>query len=142
MFVRQRPAGRVTHDWMLKDPTALSQHFFSCHGLSNHCWRPEPSDYHVGRPWHLQNLHHPLLLLLHSPAISSGFTILCEIFCVCHRFLIQTIEVVTFHFRGWCMLGGFLLPTFIRLGHEYQDLLNLCGGLHAQTGPLFILSSD
>ena len=34
-----------------------------------------------------------------------------------------TIEVVTFHHRGWCMLGVFLLPAFTCLGHEYEDLL-------------------
>ena len=27
------------------------------------------------------------------------------------------------------MLGEFLLPAFIRLGHERQDLLSLCNGM-------------
>ena len=44
-------------------------------------------------------------------------------------FFNPTIEVVTFCFRGWCMLGVLLLLAFIRLGHE-------C----AQTRPPFILS--
>ena len=44
-----------------------------------------------------------------------------------------TIEVVTFHLRGWCMLGVFLLPAFTCLGHEHQDLLSLCDGMHVCT---------
>ena len=44
-----------------------------------------------------------------------------------------TIEVVTFRLRGWCMLGVFLLPAFIRLGHECQDLLSPCDGMHVFT---------
>ena len=44
-----------------------------------------------------------------------------------------TIEVATFRLRGWCMLGVFLLPAFTRLGHECQDLLSPCDGMHACT---------
>ena len=55
-------------------------------------------------------------------------------------FLNQTIEVVTFRIRGWCMLGVFLLSAFTRLGHERQDLPSLCDG--AQTSPRFTLSSE
>ena len=41
------------------------------------------------------------------------------------------------------MPGVFLLPAFIHLGHEYQDLLSPCDGMHvAQTRPGFILSSE
>ena len=54
-------------------------------------------------------------------------------FCVCERFLNPTIEVVTFHFHGWLMLGVFLLPAFTRLGHECEDLLSLCDGMHVCT---------
>ena len=43
-----------------------------------------------------------------------------------------TIEVSTFCLCGWCMLGVFLLP-FTRLGHECQDLLSLCYGMHMCT---------
>ena len=39
-------------------------------------------------------------------------------------FFNPTIEVVTFHLRGWRVLGMVLLPAFIRLGHECQDLSN------------------
>ena len=31
------------------------------------------------------------------------------------------------------MLGVFLLPAFNRLGHEHQDLLSLCDGMHVCT---------
>ena len=44
-----------------------------------------------------------------------------------------TTEVVIFHLRGWCMLGAFLLPIFACLGHECQDLLSLCNGMHVCT---------
>ena len=52
-------------------------------------------------------------------------------FCVCDSFLNPTIEVVTFHLCGWCMLDVFLLPAFTCLGHECQDLLTLCDGWNA-----------
>ena len=48
-----------------------------------------------------------LLLLLHFPAISLGCTILCEIFVHVTIFH-PTIEVVTLHLCGWCMLGVFV----------------------------------
>ena len=66
------------------------------------------------------------------PAISLGFTILGEIFAYM-TFFNPTIEVVTFRLHGWCMLGVFLLPAFTRLGHECQDLLSMCDGIHACT---------
>ena len=44
-----------------------------------------------------------------------------------------TIEIVTFSLRGWCMLDEFLLPAFIRLGHECQDLLSPRDGMHVCT---------
>ena len=33
----------------------------------------------------------------------------------------------------WCMLGVFLLLAFTRLGHECQDLLSPCDGMHVCT---------
>ena len=68
-----------------------------------------------------------------SPAISLGFTTFGWDVCVCDRFLIQTIKVVTFRIRGWCVLGVFLLPVFTRLGHERQDLLGPCDEMHVCT---------
>ena len=51
--------------------------------------------------------------------------------CVCYHFINHpTIKVVTFHLCGWCMLGVFLLPAFTCLGHQHQDLLSLCSGMH------------
>ena len=47
-------------------------------------------------------------------------------------FLIQP-ELVTFRLHGWCMLGIFLLPLFTHPGHECQDLLSLCDGMHVCT---------
>ena len=46
-------------------------------------------------------------------------------FYICGPFFNPTIEVVTFHLHGWCMLRVFLLPAFTHLGHECQDLLSL-----------------
>ena len=60
-------------------------------------------------------------------ALSLGFTIFGEIFAF------MTVDVVTFSLRGWLMLGVFLLPAFTRLGHECQDLLSPCGGMHMYT---------
>ena len=71
-------------------------------------------------------------LLLHSPAISLRFTIFDEIFAhvtVCN----PTTEVVILHLCGWRMLGVFLLPVLTCLGHECQDLLSLCDGMHVCT---------
>ena len=48
-------------------------------------------------------------------------------------FFNPTIEVVTFWLREWCMLGVFLLSAFTHLGHECQDLLSLCDGMHVCT---------
>ena len=50
--------------------------------------------------------------------------------CACHPFYLTT-EVITFCLHGWCMLGMFLLLAFTRLGHEFQDLMSLCNGMHA-----------
>ena len=48
-------------------------------------------------------------------------------------FLNPPIEVVIFRLHGWSMLGVFLLPAFTRLGHERQDLLIPCNGMHVCT---------
>ena len=72
-----------------------------------------------------------------SPPRSLGFPILGESFAyVTGVFLFvlffnPTIEVVTFRLRGWCMLR--VLPAFTRLGHERQDLLSSCDGMHVCT---------
>ena len=60
-----------------------------------------------------------------------------------HHFLVRffayvtgfnpTIEVITFRLRGWCILGVFLLPAFTHQGHECQDLLSPCDGMHVCT---------
>ena len=54
-------------------------------------------------------------------------------FCICDRFFNPTIDTATFHLHGWCMLGVFLLPAFTRLGHECQDILSPCDGMHVCT---------
>ena len=51
-----------------------------------------------------------------------------------------TIEVVTFHLHRWCMLGVFVLPAFTCLGHECQDLLSLCSGMHVRRQDLGLYS--
>ena len=56
-----------------------------------------------------------------------------EIFAYVTVFFNATIEVVTFHLHGWCMLGMFLLQVFTHCGHKCQDLLSLCDGMHVCT---------
>ena len=48
-------------------------------------------------------------------------------------FFSPTMEVVAFHLCRWCMLGVSLLLPFTRLGHECQDLLSPCEGMHMCT---------
>ena len=83
---------------------------------------------------HLLYMH---VLLMRSSTISLEFTVLGEIFAYVTFFFFffinPTIGVVTFCLNGWCMLGVYLLPAFTRLGHECQDLLSLCDGMHACT---------
>ena len=66
------------------------------------------------------------------PAISLGFTILGEISASVTIF-IPTTEEVTFRLHEWCMLEVFLLLAFTHLGHECQDLLSPCDGMHVCT---------
>ena len=61
-----------------------------------------------------------------------GSPLLGEIFAYVTVFN-QTIKVVTFRLRGWCVLGVFLLPSFTRVGHERQDLLSPCDEMHVCT---------
>ena len=43
--------------------------------------------------------------------------------CLCMQpFFTPTLEVVTFHLRGWCMPGVFLLPAFTCVRYECHDL--------------------
>ena len=76
-------------------------------------------------------------IMCRSRAISLRFTTLGETFAYKTAFFFfffnPTIEVVTFHLRGWCTLGVFLLLTLTRLGHECQDLLSPCNGMHMST---------
>ena len=53
-------------------------------------------------------------------------------FCVCDCLMVQ-LEVVTFLLHRYCMLGVLLLPAFTRLGHECQDRLSPCDGMHVFT---------
>ena len=59
-------------------------------------------------------------------------------------FFNPTIDIVTFRLGGWFMQGVFLLPALTRIGHECQDLLSPCDGMHmcAETRPRFILFSE
>ena len=90
-----------------------------------------------------------LLRLLRSQLYLWGATFFGEVcvcvtgfFFVCLFFVFYpTIEAVTFHLHGWCMLGVFLLLAFTRQGHECQHLLSVLKCMCAQTRPQFILSS-
>ena len=69
------------------------------------------------------------LFLLPSPAMSLGFTILGEM----RPFFNPAINVDIFCLHGWCVLSVFLLLAFTHLGHERQDLLSPCHGMHVCT---------
>ena len=73
-----------------------------------------------------------LLLLLCSQLYLWGSPFWVRFLCM-WPFFNPTIEVVTFHLCGWCMLGVFLLLAFIYLGYECQDLLSPCHGMHVCT---------
>ena len=74
------------------------------------------------------------LLLLRFPARCLGFTISGEIFAYVAVFSCNpTIEVVTLRLCGWCMLDVFFLPAVTCPGHERQDLLSPCDGMHMCT---------
>ena len=64
--------------------------------------------------------------------MSLRFTILGEIFAYVTVFN-PTNKVVTFCLQGFCILGVFLLPAFICLGHDCLDLLSRCNGMHVCT---------
>ena len=70
------------------------------------------------------------LLLLHSPVISLGFTILGKIFTY--------VTVYKSNHRG----GVFLSLAFIHLGQRHQDLKSPCNGRHTKTGSWSILCRD
>ena len=75
-------------------------------------------------PSHISGAHH----FGETFADVTGFFFLFLFF-----FVIPTVEIVTFRLRGWRMLGVFLLLAFTRLGHECQDLLRPCDGMHVYT---------
>ena len=54
---------------------------------------------------------------------------------VCFFFKIKNpnIEAVTSCLRAWCILGVFLLSAIYSLGHECQDLVSPCDGMHMCT---------
>ena len=70
--------------------------------------------------------------------MSLGFTIFGEIFAYVTFFIIiiifySAIEGITFRLHAQHMHGAFLLPAFTRLGHDCQDLLGPCDGMHVYT---------
>ena len=77
----------------------------------------------------------------------QGFLLLCsQLYLWSSPFLVRflhmwplsnpTIEAVTCHLHGWCMLGLFLLPAFTHLGQDFSnpcDRMQVCRldlGLH------------
>ena len=54
-------------------------------------------------------------------------------FCICD--CLVTLDS-TFRLHGWCMLGVYLLLAFTCVGHECQDALSPCDGMHVSTDDL------
>ena len=68
------------------------------------------------------------------PAIPLGFTIRGEIFGNVTVFNSYSNHRGSFIPSSWMVHAGvFLLPAFTQLGHECQDLLSLCDGMHVCT---------
>ena len=101
----------------LATPVSSSQSVFVKHLSFD--WRPRVS---TEKLWFSSS---PLF-----PAISLGFNISGEHFCVSDNFFHPTIDVVTFPLHRWCALGVFLFLAFTHLGHECQDLLSSYDGMH------------
>ena len=74
-----------------------------------------------------------ILLLLRSQLCLWGSLLWVRFLFVFYHILNPTIEVVTFRLCGWCKLGIFLLLAFTCQGHERQDLLSPCDGMHVCT---------
>ena len=129
----------VTEEYNQYVPLEILQHHNTFHpdhmnsvGENEASWSLHFAD--LVTPVTLMVIECGILLLLRSPAITLGFTMLGEIFAYVTIFFFHpTMEVVTFRLCGWCMLGVFLLPAFTCLGHEYQDLLSPCDGIHVCT---------
>ena len=66
------------------------------------------------------------------PSLISGVHLFGELFAY-GTFFNPTKEVATICPLGWCKLGVFLLPAFTCVGHECQDLMSLCDGMHVCT---------
>ena len=76
-----------------------------------------------------------LLLLLHSPAISLGFTILGEILAYVTVFN-PTMEVVTFRLRGWVSAESWLPCQMLGIiGSELNQISDLQNGTPVATLP-------
>ena len=93
--------------------------------------------------WHFQTEIN-FLLLLRSQLYRWGSSFLVRFLRMSPGFFFNpTTEVASFHLRGCCMLGVFLLLAFTHLGHECQALLSPCDGILVCTDyrPRFILSS-
>ena len=68
------------------------------------------------------------------PSYISGFHHSWWDFCtIMWLFFNPTIEIVTFHLRGWWLLGACFLPAFTHLWHECQDRLSPYNGMHMCT---------
>ena len=72
------------------------------------------------------------LFLLRSQLYLWGSPFWVRFLCI-WPFFNPTTEVITVCLYGWCMLGVFLLRAFTRPGHECQDLLSPCDGMHVCT---------
>ena len=72
----------------------------------------------------------PCLVLIKANLSGLPATVICNFNCSVPAYTIVNADP---SLCGWCMLGGFLLPAFTSQGHESQDLLSLCNGIHVCT---------
>ena len=79
-------------------------------------------------------LHRYGVFVLHHFLLHSQLYLGDSSFFVCETFVQDlAIEVVTFCLHGWWVLGVLLLLEITLPGHECQDLLSPCDGMHMCT---------
>ena len=115
-------------------PLCLSSHFFF---FCTYLCPLLPVEHWLSTTLHHRTLFWAALAIFFFcvPRYISGSRHFWWDFCLCDCFFFcnPALEVVTFRFHGWCIHGGFLLLVFTCPGHECQDLLSSCDGMHVFT---------
>ena len=79
------------------------------------------------------NVCYRYLAMIDRPSSSSAFPARSFWFDIFAYVTVSLSSHRVSHICVWCMLGVFLLLAFTNLGHECQNLLSLCSGMHVYT---------